>query len=109
MYGYPNPGSPSYWERTMRRWLAQAGYYRCNICDTWKAGVGVSNKQCQPCHAKRVKARYYAAKAGTHTTRERETDWGSKANSYFEKQVALAPNYYGLQPPTSSSPLGGVI
>lgn len=91
MYGYPNPGSSNYMERCMRRWLAQAGYYRCTRCDTWKAGVGVSNKQCRPCHRRYTKERVAAQKAGTWIPKalrpDEDTDWGSKANAYFESQI----------------------
>lgn len=99
---FPKPNSKSYWERIMRRWLGEFGIYRCTLCDTWKAGVDSSNKHCGPCH------RGYAPKY--ESPEAQDSDWGPKANAYFEKQVALAPHYYtGTRPPLNSTPLSGAI
>lgn len=95
---FPKPNSKTYWERIMRRWLGEFEIYRCTLCNTWKAGVDSSNKHCGPCHGG------YAPK---HDIPESpDSDWGSKANAYFESQID--PTYYTELRTQHSSPIAGI-
>lgn len=99
----PHPGSRTYIAWCMKRWLSAAGIHHCFRCNRWGHDVPAKRRQCLNCgreHAQRV---YQLKKLGMwqpygqpNPGHEPDTDWGPKANAYFESQVD--PFYYsGVQ------------